>query len=132
MSACDLLLAVDRDDATPLHAQIERELRDAVRSGRLAPGAALPPTRALAARLGVSRGVVVASGWGGRSGARGRASAAARGWDYGVTEGHAASVAGARGTPPTGCVVAASTRSPSVGLGPVPPAPRNVSRKFRK
>lgn len=59
MSACDLLLAVDRDDATPLHAQIERELRDAVRSGRLAPGAALPPTRALAARLGVSRGVVV-------------------------------------------------------------------------
>jgi GntR family transcriptional regulator/MocR family aminotransferase len=49
---------------------LERQLRDAVRSGRLQPGARLPPTRSLAADLGVSRGVVVeayeqlvAEGW---------------------------------------------------------------------
>jgi GntR family transcriptional regulator/MocR family aminotransferase len=39
--------------------QIERELRDAVRSGRLRAGTTLPSTRALARQLGVSRGVVV-------------------------------------------------------------------------
>jgi GntR family transcriptional regulator / MocR family aminotransferase len=38
---------------------VERQLRDAVRSGRLRPGARLPATRSLAADLGVSRGVVV-------------------------------------------------------------------------
>ena len=40
-------------------AQVEEQLRDAVRSGRLAQGLALPSTRALARDLGVSRGVVV-------------------------------------------------------------------------
>ena len=43
----------------PLHAQIEGQLREAVRSGRLAAGERLPSTRALASELGVSRGVVV-------------------------------------------------------------------------
>jgi GntR family transcriptional regulator / MocR family aminotransferase len=54
----DVLLRLDRG-RTPLRAQIEDQLRDAVRGGRLAPGAALPSTRALARELGVSRGVVV-------------------------------------------------------------------------
>jgi GntR family transcriptional regulator / MocR family aminotransferase len=58
-SAVELLVRLRRDDAEPLHRQLEHELRSAVRSGRLAPGAALPPTRALAAQLGLSRGVVV-------------------------------------------------------------------------
>jgi GntR family transcriptional regulator/MocR family aminotransferase len=40
-------------------AQLERQLRDGIRSGRLRPGAPLPPSRALADQLGVSRGVVV-------------------------------------------------------------------------
>ncbi|MFI1723688.1 PLP-dependent aminotransferase family protein [Streptomyces sp. NPDC020489] len=39
-------------------AGLERALRDAVREGRLAPGARLPATRRLAAELGVSRGTV--------------------------------------------------------------------------
>lgn len=42
-----------------LHGQIEQALRDAARTGRLAPGAPLPSTRVLARDLGVSRGVVV-------------------------------------------------------------------------
>ncbi len=42
-----------------LRARAESSLRDTIRSGRLPPGARLPPTRALAAELGVSRGVVV-------------------------------------------------------------------------
>jgi GntR family transcriptional regulator/MocR family aminotransferase len=54
----DVLLRLDRG-RTPLRAQIEDQLRDAVRGGRLAPGAALPSSRALARELGVSRGVVV-------------------------------------------------------------------------
>jgi GntR family transcriptional regulator/MocR family aminotransferase len=43
----------------PLAPQIEAQLRDAIRSGALQPGSRLPSTRALAADLGVSRGVVV-------------------------------------------------------------------------
>ena len=38
---------------------MEDELRAAIRSGRLAPGTSLPSSRALAADLGVTRGVVV-------------------------------------------------------------------------
>src|SRR6478672_7338009 len=58
-SAVELLLPLDRDAPEPLHRQLERELRDAVRGGRLAAGAVLPSTRALAGQLGVSRGIVV-------------------------------------------------------------------------
>ncbi|MGX1368891.1 GntR family transcriptional regulator/MocR family aminotransferase [Streptomyces canus] len=42
-------------------AGLERALRDAVRDGRLAPGARLPATRRLAEELGVSRGTVKAA-----------------------------------------------------------------------
>ncbi len=42
-----------------LRARVEHALREAVRSGQLAPGSRLPSTRALCAQLGVSRGVVV-------------------------------------------------------------------------
>jgi GntR family transcriptional regulator/MocR family aminotransferase len=54
----DLLLGLDRPRGR-LRAQLEDQLRDAVRGGRLGPGAALPSSRALARELGVSRGVVV-------------------------------------------------------------------------
>jgi GntR family transcriptional regulator / MocR family aminotransferase len=57
-SPFELLVALDRGGA-PLHAQLEAQLRDGVRDGRLAAGARLPSSRALAAELGVSRGVVV-------------------------------------------------------------------------
>src|SRR5258708_39365975 len=45
----------------PLRRQLEGALRIAIRSGRLAPGSVLPPSRDLADQLRVSRGVVVDS-----------------------------------------------------------------------
>ena len=53
----DLHLILDRK--APLRAQLERELRDAIRSGRLRARSKLPPSRVLADELEVSRGVVV-------------------------------------------------------------------------
>jgi GntR family transcriptional regulator/MocR family aminotransferase len=57
--AGDVLVQVTRDSRVALHRQIEASIRDAIRAGRLARGASVPPTRVLAADLGVSRGVVV-------------------------------------------------------------------------
>ena len=54
----ELLLTMDRDDAEPLRAQLERQLRDAIRDGRLAVGERLPSSRELARELGLSRGLV--------------------------------------------------------------------------
>ncbi len=54
----ELLLTLRRNSAATLHEQVELGLRELVRGGRLAPGARLPSSRALAATLGVSRGVV--------------------------------------------------------------------------
>jgi len=53
----DIHLALDR--RAPLRAQLEQELRAAIRSGRLRAGTKLPPSRVLADELRVSRGVVV-------------------------------------------------------------------------
>src|SRR5436853_3020195 len=54
----DLLVELDRGAERPLYEQLERALRDAIRDGRLPAGARLPSSRALAAELGISRGVV--------------------------------------------------------------------------
>ena len=56
-----MLVELDRGAREPLSAQLERQLRDAVRRGTLLAGTPLPSTRALAAELGVSRGLVVAA-----------------------------------------------------------------------
>ncbi|MFF1306856.1 PLP-dependent aminotransferase family protein [Streptomyces sp. NPDC058307] len=55
----DLHLDIGSPDGR--RAGLERALRDAVRDGRLAPGARLPATRRLAEELGVSRGTVKAA-----------------------------------------------------------------------
>jgi GntR family transcriptional regulator/MocR family aminotransferase len=54
----DLHLVIDRAGGG-IAAQVARELRAAVRSGRLAQGTRLPSSRDLARDLGLSRGVVV-------------------------------------------------------------------------
>ncbi|WP_079152371.1 PLP-dependent aminotransferase family protein [Streptomyces sp. RTd22] len=66
----DLHLDLPRGGTTGLRAALIRSLRDAVRSGRLAPGTRLPSSRTLAADLGIARntvadayGELVAEGW---------------------------------------------------------------------
>ncbi|MER7546880.1 winged helix-turn-helix domain-containing protein, partial [Spirillospora sp. NPDC127506] len=54
-------LHLDVDTSRGRRAGLERALRDAIATGRLASGAALPSTRALAAELGFSRGTVTAA-----------------------------------------------------------------------
>jgi GntR family transcriptional regulator / MocR family aminotransferase len=56
--APELLVTLDRAGGTPLRAQLEEGVRDAIRTGRLAPGDRLPSSRMLASDLGLSRGVV--------------------------------------------------------------------------
>ena len=54
----DLLLRLGGDGTGPLHERVKRALRTAIRSGRIEVGTALPPSRQLAADLGVSRWAV--------------------------------------------------------------------------
>lgn len=58
-SGPELLVELDRTSRTPLHRQLADGLRDAIRTGRLAPDARMPSTRVLATDLGVSRRLVV-------------------------------------------------------------------------
>ena len=55
----ELLLSVSRAGSRTLGAQIEDQLRRAIREGALRPDARVPSTRDLAGQLGVSRRVVV-------------------------------------------------------------------------
>jgi GntR family transcriptional regulator/MocR family aminotransferase len=55
----ELLLAVSRDGSRTLGAQIEDQLRRAIRDGVLRRGTGVPSTRDLARQIGVSRRVVV-------------------------------------------------------------------------
>jgi GntR family transcriptional regulator / MocR family aminotransferase len=72
MSPWDLKISikVDRTVATSVYKQLERQIIEEIVRGRLAPGAALPGTRELAAQLDVNRKTVVlayeelaAQGW---------------------------------------------------------------------
>lgn len=54
-----ILLRLDRQCQQPLGMQLQRELRDAIRSGRLSAGERLPSSRTLARELGISRGLAL-------------------------------------------------------------------------
>ena len=69
-TSVDLHLLIDGAEPGGRRTALEAALRDAIRSGRLQPGARLPSTRALAADLALARGTVteaydglVAEGW---------------------------------------------------------------------
>jgi GntR family transcriptional regulator len=51
----NIVLTLDRSIPTPLHYQVQLQVRDAIRTGRLPVGAMLPPEPELAAQAGVSR-----------------------------------------------------------------------------
>ena len=55
----ELLVTVERDGSRTLRAQIEDQVRSAIREGALRPGTGLPSTRDLAHQIAVSRRVVV-------------------------------------------------------------------------
>ncbi|NGO80093.1 GntR family transcriptional regulator, partial [Streptomyces sp. YC504] len=57
-TAWELLLPAAAAPARSRGKALQSALREAVRSGRLAPGTRLPASRALAGDLGVSRGLV--------------------------------------------------------------------------
>ncbi|MDL4814429.1 MocR-like pyridoxine biosynthesis transcription factor PdxR [Actinomadura opuntiae] len=101
----DLLIELDRDAGVPLHRQIEASIRTSIRAGRLRTGASLPPTRTLAAGLGVSRGVVVEA------------------YQQLVAEGYLASRSGGY------TQVAASMPQVAAGAGPAAPIPRPAARR---
>lgn len=50
---------LERGSPTPLYQQLYAEARQAILTGRLAPGTRLPPTRVLADQLGVSRSTII-------------------------------------------------------------------------
>ncbi len=56
--AAEVLLTLDRGGPVPLRAQLEDQVRQAIRSGRLGAGDRVPSSRALATALGLSRGLV--------------------------------------------------------------------------
>ncbi|MEU9016174.1 PLP-dependent aminotransferase family protein [Actinomadura sp. NPDC048394] len=57
-SSPELLVPLDRSSGEPLRAQLECQVRDAIRGGRLRVGERLPSSRELARTLGISRGLV--------------------------------------------------------------------------
>src|SRR5216117_3036144 len=54
----ELLVTIERAGGTGLRAQLEDQLRDAIRRGRLGGDERLPSSRELARELGLSRGLV--------------------------------------------------------------------------
>lgn len=96
----ELLVAVDRDHPLSLGAQLEDQLRRAIRDGALRPGAGLPSTRDLARQITVSRRVVLDA----------YAQLAAEGYLH-LRQGARPRVSGA----------AAGTREPQVAAAPATP-----------
>ena len=56
-----MLVPLNRDSPVPVLRQLYLELRRSILAGAIPPGGRLPPTRTLAARLGVARNTVVAA-----------------------------------------------------------------------
>ena len=105
-SAVELLVTIQRGAGRPLRSQIEGQLREAIRAGRLSAGNPLPSSRILAIDLNVSRGVVVEA------------------YSQLVAEGYLETVSGA------GTRVAVAARAQGKGA-PAAPAGRRLLYDFR-
>ncbi|HEX4280130.1 MAG TPA: PLP-dependent aminotransferase family protein [Solirubrobacteraceae bacterium] len=124
----ELLLALDRSRPEPLRVQLERELREAIRSGRLAAGERLPSSRALAAELGISRGLVLecysqlqAEGFlTSRTGSATRVAAGALSPAGALAAPGVLAASGALATPAAGAPTPASAPTGPLPTGPVP------------
>jgi GntR family transcriptional regulator/MocR family aminotransferase len=103
-SSVDLLVP---DTGGGPRARVEDALRTAIGEGRLAPGARLPSTRALARDLGVARSTVVDA----------YAQLAAEGWIVGA-QGSGTRVAATGHHPPVGTAAAAEPVAPRYDLRP--------------
>jgi GntR family transcriptional regulator / MocR family aminotransferase len=124
----ELLLRLDRERSEPLVSQLERELREAIRSRRLAPGERLPSSRELARDLGVSRGLVqecyaqlLAEGY--LSARTGSGTRVAAGTGAASATG-VASGTGAAARTWAATATAAPAREPATRAVPAAPAPR--------
>lgn len=95
----ELLLRLKRNAPEPLRTQLERELREAIRTGRLVPGERLPSSRRLARELGLSRGTVL------------ECYSQLRAEGYLVTQGGAATYVSAAAQAPPDTLVAAAPSS---------------------
>lgn len=103
------------DSPLPLRDRLEAAIRDAVSEGRIPPGAALPPSRALAETLGVSRWVVTEA--------------------YGqlVAEGFLESRVGSATRVPAGAAPATPAASAAPHTAPrTPEPPRPLRAEFRR
>ena len=56
-----MLITVDANDRRPIYRQVADELKALIARGELAPGAALPPVRQVAADLGVNLNTIAAA-----------------------------------------------------------------------
>jgi len=54
----DLPVSLDPASGVPIYVQLEQQIRLLIRSGRLAPGAAMPTVRELAVALGINANTV--------------------------------------------------------------------------
>ena len=55
----EIPISLDPDNRQSLQSQLHAQVRTLILGGRLRPGAPLPPSRALAQQLGVSRNTVM-------------------------------------------------------------------------
>lgn len=110
----DVPLTVERVSAVPLSEQLVRQVRELVARGALCAGDPLPSSRALAMRLGISRGTVVTA------------------WDVLSGEGYLVADRGATRIAPE-IVVRVSGEPPRAAVGelPVPTTPPRSSRARR-
>ena len=107
----DVPLTVDPSSAAPLSDQLVRQVRELVTRGVWCAGDPLPSSRALAARLGISRGTVVTA------------------WDVLSGEGYLVADRGATRIAPEIMVSATGGRPRPGGL--TPPAPAALRRSAR-